>query len=94
MTFQLIQTPQASTSGKNAFSYLMTKEKQVDRPKPKVENDANDKIYNASVGDKLVKLLTDTLWHITSHNRYFSERGAKPPHFFVNFSNRNEYLHV
>ena len=71
----------------------MTKANQVDLPNPKMENDASDKIYNDilelfqkenlgwsgtvidSVGDKFVKLLT--LWHVTSHHMYFSERGAK-----------------
>ena len=48
VTFSFEKTPtlQASMSGKNAFSYLMTKAKQVDLPKPKVEKDATDKIYN------------------------------------------------
>ena len=44
-----------------------------------------------TVGGKFVKLLMDTLWHITSHFDYFSERGAKLPVVFEDFSNRKEY---
>lgn len=44
-----------------------------------------------SVGGKFAKLLTDIMWHITSHFDFFKVRGAALDDVWLIFANRNDY---